>query len=34
MAQAAMVVPKPIHLPTLHAILQRVLACRPEDAPG
>lgn len=29
-----MVVPKPIYLPTLHATLQRVLACRPEDALG
>jgi CheY-like chemotaxis protein len=33
-APAAGVVPKPIHLPTLHTTLQRVLARRHDDPPG
>jgi CheY-like chemotaxis protein len=32
--RAAGVVPKPVHLPTLHTTLQRVLVRRPEDSPG
>jgi CheY-like chemotaxis protein len=32
--RAAGVVPKPIHLPTLHATLQRVLSRRHGDLPG
>jgi two-component system, cell cycle sensor histidine kinase and response regulator CckA len=32
--QAAGVVPKPIHLPTLHTTLQRVLSHRDGDPPG
>jgi two-component system, cell cycle sensor histidine kinase and response regulator CckA len=31
---AAGLVPKPVHLPTLHTTLQRVLVRRPEDSPG
>jgi CheY-like chemotaxis protein len=32
--QAAGFVPKPIHLPTLHATLQRVFSHPPDDPPG